>query len=95
MPNTPPRSYNDIKKLAGEVPAPVPIASAYKVTEPVDENRRRDLEIQAPHRSLNAERAARYRVEHKLERLGWTVAGMSTACLVLSLAGLLAIASTH
>ncbi len=94
MPNTP-RSYNDIKRLAGEVPAPVPTESAYKVTEPVDENRRRDLEINALRRSLNAERAARYRVEHKLERLSWTVAGMSTACVFLSIAGILAIASTH
>lgn len=94
MPNTP-RSYNDIKKLAGEVPSPVPVESAYKVTEPVDENHCRDLEIQALRRSLNAERAARYRVEHKLEQLSWTVAGMSTACVVLSIAGILAIASTH
>lgn len=95
MPNTP-RSYNDIKKLAGEVPAPVPVESVYRVTEPVvDENRRRDLEIKALRRSLNAERAARYRLERKLERLSWTVAGMSTACVVLSIAGLLAIASTH
>ena len=94
MPNTP-RSYNDIKKLAGEVPAPVPVESVYRVTEPVDENRRRDLEIKALRRTLNAERAARHRVENKLERLSWTVAGMSTACVVLSTAGLLAIASTH
>nr|DAN37689.1 MAG TPA: GTP Cyclohydrolase I [Caudoviricetes sp.] len=94
MPNTP-RSYNDIKKLAGEVPAPVPVESVYRVTEPVDENRRRDLEINALRRSLNAERAARYRVEHKLERLGWTAVGMSTACVILSIAGLMAIASTH
>lgn len=94
MPNTP-RSYNDIKKLAGEVPAPVPVESVYRVTEPVDENHRRDLEIQALCRSLNAERAARRRVEHRLERLSWTVAGMSTACVVLSIAGILAIASTH
>lgn len=95
MPNTPPRSYNDIKRLAGEVPAPVPTESAYRVTEPVDENRRRDLEINALRRSLNAERAARYLVEHKLELLSWTVAGMSTVCVFLSIAGLLAIASTH
>lgn len=94
MPNTP-RSYNDIKKLAGEVPSPVPVESAYKVTEPVDENRRRDLEIKELRRSLNAERAACYRLEHNLERLSWTVAGMSTACVFLSIAGLLAIASTH
>lgn len=95
MPNTPPRSYNDIKRLAGEVPAPVPAESAYKVTEPVDEPRRRDLEITALRCSLNAERAARYRIEHKMEKLSWTVAGMSTACVVLSIAGLLAIASTY
>lgn len=94
MPNTP-RSYNDIKKLAGEVPAPVPVESVYRVTEPVDENRCRDLEINALRRSLNAERAARHRVENKLERLSWTVAGMSTACVVLSIAGILAIVSAH
>lgn len=95
MPNTP-RSYNDIKKLAGEVPAPVPAESVYKVTEPVvDENRRRDLEIKALRRSLVIERTARYRIEHKLERLSWTVAGMSTACVFLSIAGILALVSTH
>ena len=90
MPNTP-RSYNDIKKLAGEVPAPVPVESVYRVTEPVDENRRRDLEIQALRRSLNSERAARYRLEQKVQRLNWLV----TACVILSITGLLAIASTH
>ena len=90
MPNTP-RSYNDIKKLAGEVPAPVPSESVYRVTEPVDENRRRDLEIQALRRSLNSERAARYRLEQKVQRLNWLV----TACVILSITGLLAIASTH
>lgn len=90
MPNTP-RSYNDIKKLAGEVPAPVPSESVYRVTEPVDENRRRDLEIQALRRSLNSERAARYRLEQKVQRLNWLV----TACVILSITGLLAIASTR
>ena len=95
MPNTP-RSYHDIKRLAGEVPDPVPVESVYHVTEPVvNENRRRDLEIEALRRSLLHERAARYTVEHKLERLSWTVAGMSTACVFISFAGILAIVSAH
>lgn len=94
MPNTP-RSYNDIKRLAGEVPDPVPVESVYRVTEPVDGNRRRDLEIKALRRSLVIERTARYLLEHKLERLSWTVAGMSAACVFLSIAGILAIASTR
>ena len=95
MPNTP-RSYNDIKKLAGEVPTPVPAESVYRVTEPVvDENRRRDLEITALRRSLNSERAARYRLEQNVQRLNWLVTGAATACVILSIAGLLAIASTH
>ncbi len=94
MPNTP-RSYNDIKKLAGEVPAPVPAESAYRVTAPIDEGRRRDLEIQALRHSLNIERAARYRLEQHVQRLNSLVTGYATACVILSIAGLLAIASTH
>ena len=94
MPNTP-TSYNDIKKLAGEVPAPVPAESAYRVTAPISDSRRRDLEIKALRRSLNSERAARYRVENKLERLSWTVTGMSTACVSRRIAVLLDIATTH
>lgn len=95
MPNTPPRSYNDLKRLAGEVPAPVALESIYRVTAPISDSKRRDLEIQELRRSLNSERAARSRVENKLERLSWKVAGMSTACIILSIEGLLAIASTH
>lgn len=90
MPNTP-RSYNDIKRLAGDVPDPVPVESVYRVIKLADESSRRDLEINALRRSLNAERAARYRVEHKLERLSWTVTGMSTACVFLSIAGIFAL----
>ena len=86
MPNTP-RSYHDVKLLAGDVPDPVPVESVYRVIKSAGESSLRDLEIQALRRSLNAERAARYRVEHKLERLSWTVAGMSAACVFLSLAG--------
>lgn len=90
MPNTP-RSYNDIKRLAGEVPAPVALESAYRVTAPISDSKRRDLEIQALRRSLNSDRAARYRLEQQVQRLNW----LATACVVLSIAGLLAIASTH
>lgn len=90
MPNTP-RSYNDIKRLAGDVPDPVPVESVYRVIKLADESSRRDLEINALRHSLNAERAARYRVEHKLERLSWTVTGMSTACVFLSIAGIFAL----
>lgn len=94
MPNTP-TSYNDIKKLAGEVPAPVALESAYRVTAPISDSKRRDLEIQALRRSLNSERAARYRLEQQVQRLNWLVTGSATACVILSITGLLAIASTH
>ena len=95
MPNTPPRSYNDLKRLAGEVPAPVPAESAYRVTAPIDEGRRRDLEIKALRRSLNIERSARYRLEQRVERLNWLVAGSATACVFLSIAGILALTAGH
>lgn len=94
MPNTP-CSYHDVKLLAGDVPDPVPVESVYRVIKSAGESSRRDLEIQALRRSLNAERAARYRVEHKLERLSWTVTSMSTACVILSIAGILALASAN
>lgn len=94
MPNTP-RSYNDVKRLAGEVPAPVALESAYRVTAPVDENRRLDLEIKALRRSLNSERAARYRLGQQVQRLNWLVTGSATACVILSIAELMAIASTR
>lgn len=94
MPNTP-RSYNDIKKLAGEVPAPVAIESIYRVTAPISDSKRRDLEIQALRHSLNDESAARNRLEQQVQRLNWRVTGSTTACVILSIAGLLAIASTH
>lgn len=94
MPNTP-RSYNDIKKLAGEVPSPVALESIYSVTSPISDSKRRDLEIQELRRSLNSALAARYRLEQQVLRLNWLVTGFTTACVVLSIAGLLAIASTH
>ena len=95
MPNTTPTSYNDLKRLAGEVPAPVALESAYRVTAPISDSKRRDLEIQALRRSLNSERAARYKLEQQVQRLNWLVTGSATACVILSIAGLLAIASTH
>lgn len=95
MPNTTPRSYNDVKRLAGEVPAPVALESIYHVTTPISDSKRRDLEIQALSRSLNSELAGRYRLEQQVRRLNWLATGSSTACVILSIAGLLAIASTN
>lgn len=86
MPNTPPRSYNDIKRLAGEVPSPVPAKSAYRVTEPVDENRRRDLEIKALHRSLVIERTARYKLEHEVARMRISIVYPCVFIAILALA---------
>ena len=93
MPNTTPRSYNDIKRLAGEVPDPVPVESAYRVTDAVDENRCRDLEIKALRRSLLIERNARYRLEHKVASMR---VGVVYPCMIIAFIALLAIvANTH
>lgn len=90
MPNTPPRSYNDIKRLAGEVPSPVPAESAYRVTEPVDENRRRDLEIKALRRSLVIERTARYKLEYEVARMRISIV---YPCVIITILALAAIAT--
>ncbi|WP_449317242.1 hypothetical protein [Rothia mucilaginosa] len=90
MPNTP-RSYNDIKKLAGEVPAPVALESIYRVTAPISDSKRRDLEIKALRRSLNSERTARYKLEYELARMRINVV---YPCVIITILAVAAIATT-
>lgn len=77
------------------MPSPVALGFNYRVAAPISDSKRRDLEIQALRHSLNSERVARYKLEQQVQRLSMLVTGSTTACVILSIAGLLAIASTH